>query len=90
MNNNDFNILYHRLVLSYFINENERSSHQDGPEHEVIFCNELLEYPPDEEPQYKDLALLGLKITNSNEWSNLSNLSAYISKGIKVERLVLI
>ena len=81
------NVFPLNAISDYFINENERSSHQDNPEHEVVFVNEILDYPANEEPQYSDLALLGLKITNSKEWSNLSNLSAYISKGLEVERL---
>ena len=34
------------------------------------------------------LALCGIKLTNSKEWTNFSNLSAWLAKGLQVERLV--
>ena len=43
-------------------------------------------------PTYADdttrLALCGIKLTNSKEWTNFSNLSAWLAKGLEVERLV--
>nr|BAR36024.1 phage-related protein tail component [uncultured Mediterranean phage uvMED] len=74
-------------ISDYFINGTDRSSHENNPEHEICFVNEIVKVPDNEEPQFKELIMCGLKITNSKEWSNLSNLSAYINNGIKVERL---
>ena len=74
-------------VCDYFINSTDDSSHANGPEHTVVFCNELITQNETEVPEYKDLALLGLKITNSKEWTSFNNLSAWISKGLQVTRL---
>jgi hypothetical protein len=75
-------------ISDYFINNTDRSSHQNAPEHEIAFVNELIKPESgDTGAQYNQMALVGLKITNSKEWSNLSNLSAYISKGLRIERL---
>ena len=74
-------------VCDYFINSTDESSHSNGPEHSIVFCNEMISQNDDEVPQYKDLALLGLKITNSKEWTSFNNLSAWIGKGLRVTRL---
>lgn len=62
----------------------ERSSHADNPEHEVVYVNEQLGQPA---PQYNSLAIAGLRINSSKEWTNFSSLSAYIKRGVMVERL---
>ena len=63
----------------------ERMSHLDGPEHQVVYVNEQL---IQDAPQYEGLALLGLRLNASKEWSSFAQLSAYIQKGIVVERLI--
>ena len=73
-------------VCDYYINQDDTSSHADSPEHEIVFCNEIIKQRVDV-PTYPDLSLLGVKLTNSKEWSSFSNVSAYITEGIKVERL---
>ena len=62
----------------------ERKSHQDNPEFEIVYVNEQLEQAI---PQYDDLAIAGLRMNTSKEWTSLSNLSAYIKRGVVVERL---
>ena len=74
-------------ICDYFINNTDRTSHQNGPEHELAFINEITPPIKPTGPQFQDLAIAGVKITNSKEWSNLSNLSVYVSRGIKIERL---
>ena len=44
-------------VCDYFINSTDNSSHANGPEHNVVFCNEIIEQS--EAPQYKDLSFVG-------------------------------
>ena len=73
-------------VCDYFINSTDNSSHANGPEHNVVFCNEIIEQS--EAPQYKDLSLCGLKVSNSKEWTSFSNLSAWLAQGIKVQHLL--
>ena len=51
-----------------------------------MFCNEIIEQA--KVPQYKDLALCGIKVSNSKEWTSFSNLSAWIGQGIKVQHLL--
>ena len=70
----------------------ETTSHQDGPEHEVVFVNEMVR-PEEDKPnygaaQYNDLSLLGLRVLAGRDWSSMGQLSAYIKEGIKVERLI--
>lgn len=72
-------------ISDYPMVDAERKSHQDQPEHEIVYVNEQVEQPA---PQYDDLAIAGLRMNSSKEWTNLSNLTAYIKRGIVVERLV--
>ena len=69
--------------------DGDRSSHQDGPEHEICFVNELVRSTgTSQATQYGDLAYAGIVLNSSKEWSNFTQLSAYFKKGIKVEPLV--
>jgi len=70
----------------------EETSHQKGPEHEVVFVNEMVR-PEEDKPnfgaaQYNDLSLLGLRVLAGKDWSSMGQLSAYVKQGIKVERLI--
>ena len=57
----------------------------NGPEHSIVFCNEMISQNDDKRCRNtKILALLGLKITNSKEWTSFNNLSAWIGKGLRV------
>ena len=69
--------------------DNDVLSSQSGPEHEISYVNQVIE-PVDNYgvAKYKDLAFAGIRINSSKEWSNFSQLSAYFTKGIKVERLI--
>ncbi len=69
----------------YWIFNGDKSSHLDGPEHEIVYCNEIVK---DTSSTYNDLAYAALSVDSSKEWTNFSRLSAYIKKGIKVERLI--
>ena len=60
------------------------TSHQDGPEHQVAYVNEYLQTP---DIPYSDLAIAGIHMNSSKEWSSFSQLSAYIKKGIKILNL---
>ena len=64
----------------------ERFSHEDGPEHELVYVNEIVRQ--EVAPQYDNMALVGLRLGASKEWSNFQQLSAYVKKGIKVNRLI--
>ena len=72
--------------------EGDRSSHLDGPEHQISYCNEIVETEGERREgrvaSYENLAYAGLKIDSAKEWTNFSQFSAYFKQGIKVKRLV--
>ena len=83
-------------ICDYYINNTDSSSHANSPEHQIVFCNELIEqFDPGAGqdgsespiPKYPELALAGIKLLNSKEWTSFSSLSAYIKHGHVVERL---
>ena len=65
----------------------EQKSHQDGPEHEICYINEQVD-PAENKALYSDLAIGGIRINSSKEWTNFTQLSAYFKKGIKVTDLI--
>ena len=77
--------------------EGDKSSHLEGPEHQITYCNEIVRtdidettniIPESEPATYENLAYTGLRINSSKEWTNFSQFSAYFKKGIKVEKLI--
>ena|GEM_PF-2121497 len=77
--------------------EGDRSSHLDGPEHQITYCNEIVRTDKDStttiEPEgspatYENLAYAGLRINSSKEWTNFSQFSAYFKQGIKATSLI--
>ena len=72
-------------AADYWVFNGDKSSHLDGPEHEIVYCNEIIK---DTSSTYTDLAYAALQINSSKEWTNFSQFSAYIKKGIKVHRLI--
>ena len=74
----------HDALSDYPICDAERKSHMDGPEHEIIYVNEQVEQSA---PQYDEMAIAGLRINSSKEWTNFSSLSAYFKRGVVVDRI---
>ena len=68
--------------------EAESFSHDSEPEHEIAYVNEQLEQIDGQVPQYGDLSLVGLRLNAAKEWSNFSQLTAYVKQGLMVERLI--
>jgi hypothetical protein len=64
----------------------EHKSHQEGPEHECVYINELIN-PGSGKASYMDLAIGGIRINSAKEWTTFTQLSAYFKKGIKVTDL---
>ena len=81
----DFELNPYDAAADYWLFEGDQSSHLEGPEHEIVYCNEIVK---DDTSEYKDLAYAALEINSSNEWTNFSQFSAYFQKGIKVHRLI--
>jgi len=72
-------------AADYWIFEGDRSSHLEGPEHEIVYCNEIIK---DTTSCYQDIAYAALRIDSSKEWTSFSQFSAYFHKGIRVEKLI--
>ena len=76
-------------ISDFYLYDAERSSHLNGPEHEIVVVNELVQTNGTITYREGDfgIALAGLRINSSKEWSNFSQLSAYIKRGVLVENL---
>ena len=76
----------------YWKFEGDQSSHLEGPEHQITYCNEIVRTEGVDSlgspATYSDLAYAGLRINSSKEWTNFSQFSAYFKKGIKVKSLL--
>lgn len=72
-------------ISDYVLYDAETSSHMSGPEHEVVYINEQVQQTA---PLYPRLAIGGIRLNSAKEWSNFSELSAYFTRGVSVERLV--
>ena len=64
----------------------ETTSHQDGPEHQVVYINEQIR--SEQIAKYDNLSLLGIRVLAGKDWASLGQLSAYVKKGIQVDRLI--
>ena len=69
-----------------FIYEQVESSASNGPEHEIVYVNEIVENSP--VPEYSGIALVGINARSSFEWAQFRQFSAYINQGTKVRRLL--
>ena len=77
-------------IADYYQYDAERSSHQDGPEHEIVYVNEQsdLGRSPSYAFDQAGIANVALRLSSSKEWNSFSQFSAYVKEGIKVERLI--
>ena len=77
-------------INDYYQYDAERSSHLDGPEHEIVYVNEQssLGFSPQYAVNDVGIANVALRLSSSKEWNSFSQFSVYIKEGIKVERLV--
>ena len=57
----------------------------NGPEHEIVYVNESV--AEDRLPEYKNCAVVGLKLQSSNNFTALDQLRCYMANGIEVTRL---
>ena len=72
------------VASDYIQYESEQPSHLDSPEHEIVYVNEFLR----QKPSYSGLAVMGLQINSSTEWSSFKEFSAYVRNGLSVRRLI--
>mgnify|MGYP003132417068 CR=1 FL=1 len=80
------NLNIYDAVADYYKYDAEQSSHLTGPEHEIVYVNE--QAINSNGASYGNLAIAGLRLNSAKEWTSFSQLSAYIKKGVKVDRLI--
>jgi len=68
-----------------FIFEEITTSAEGGPEHEIVYINEIV--PNDSAPAYDNLALIGVNINSSVEWQQFNQFSCYVTGGKTCRRL---
>ena len=83
----DENLNQYDVVSDWNDYEGDKGSHQDGPEHEIVYVNEELDMGSSP-IQYSEIAFAGIRLNSSKEWTNFTQLSAYFKKGIEVKRLI--
>jgi hypothetical protein len=69
-----------------FVYDEVQSSVSSGPEHEIVYVNEIV--PNDTAPLYDGIGLVGVNIASAFEWRQFSQLSAYVIGGTEVRRLL--
>jgi hypothetical protein len=69
-----------------FVYEEAQSTAANGPEHEIVYVNEIRENQ--EPPQYTGISLLGVNARSAFEWRQFSQLSGYVIGGTEVRRLL--
>ena len=77
-------------IADYFLFDSESSSHENGPEHELTYINEIVHAGSSSNPQinYEKLAIAGIRIGATNTLSSFNSFSGFIKEGIKVDRLI--
>lgn len=68
-----------------FVYEEVQSSASNGPEHEVVYINEIT--PNNTTPLYDNLALVGINVMSSVEWQQFGQFSCYVTGGKTCRRL---
>lgn len=66
--------------------QSDKSSHLDGPEHAIVYVNEIVRTEGSDRATYEDLAYAGLRVDSSKEWTNFTQFSAYIQQGIRIKK----
>jgi hypothetical protein len=69
-----------------YVYEEVQSSAASGPEHEIVYLNEIREN--ESPPQYTGISLVGVNAKSAFEWSQFSQLSGYVIGGTEVRRLL--
>ncbi len=82
----DNRLLSNDAIADYVVYDQEELSNFTAPEHEVSFVNEYT--LNNETPRYDNLAIAGLRIGASSEWSNFDQFSAFFRRGVSTEKLV--
>lgn len=76
---------YGKLAESFVYSEIS-SSADSGPEHEIVYINEIVPNPT--APLYDDLALVGINIRSSAEFQQFAQFSSYVTGGKECTRML--
>ena len=76
---------YAKLAETFVYSEISCSA-ATGPEHEIVYINEIV--PNSSAPLYSNLALAGINIRSSAEFQQFSQFSAYVTGGRECARLL--
>lgn len=63
-----------------FIYEEVSATTANGPEHEIVYINEIVDNTTT--PLYDNLAIVGVNVRSSFEWSQFSQFSCYVTGGL--------
>ena len=82
-------------VGDVYHHDQQEGSHQNGPEHQIVYVNEQRENfksgannPQIFAPQYERMAMIGLQLRSGKEWNDFSNLTYYAKQGRETIRMV--
>lgn len=84
--NNGTYIDRYARAAEFFVYDELSTSCVAGPEHEITYVNVI--QPNDKVPFYDNLCLVGINVRATREWAQFSQFSAYVTEGIKVNRLL--
>lgn len=73
-------------VADVYLYDQQEGSHQNGPEHQVVYVNEQRQNRTT--PIYDNMALIGLQLRSGKEWNDFNNFTYYAKQGINVIRMV--
>ena len=73
-------------VADVYLYDQQEGSHQNGPEHQVVYVNEQRQNK--NTPLYDNMALIGLQLRSGKEWNDFNNFTYYAKQGINVTRMV--
>jgi hypothetical protein len=66
-------------VSDVYLFSEEEGSHQDSPEHQIVYVNEQRRNSTT--PLYNSLAIAGMQLRSGKDWSSFSNFSYYAKMG---------
>jgi len=73
-------------VADVYLFDQQEGSHQNGPEHQVVYVNEQRKNK--NTPIYDNMALIGLQLRSGKEWNDFNNFTYYAKQGIYVTQMV--
>ena len=73
-------------VADVYLYDQQEGSHQNGPEHQVVYVNE--QRLNETTPVYDGMSLIGLQLRSGKEWNAFNNFTYYAKQGLKVIQMV--